>query len=1606
MSPYSEKVATRIEIWRRKLIDLSRRNRLLNFRPTKASTVEIVDEIPQQILRQLVDGEVFEFDPIPDEDDSENLLELSDEEAPDADPRWKKRGVEFRKTNGEELESHYTDNHLQTPHYEKRLDKNLLQIYRLAESSMEEQGVNTLFLALGMLEWYESRDSDVVNRAPVLLVPVNLTRKDASSPFELSLGDDEPVINPAISEKLRLDFQLELPPLPDLSEDLDFSEVFSAVKAAVNGFPRWRITNDVALGLFSFQKFLMYKDLELNADRFHSHTVIRALSGESEGGESLGLPSDIAEADLDTEMGPWDSCQVVDADSSQQRAVLAIRNGYNLVIEGPPGTGKSQTITNVIAQALSDGKKVLFVSEKMAALEVVKTRLEEVGLGGFCLELHSHKVAKRSFVSELARSLDEQISRNADGEKELRRLKEISGELRAYVVALHEPFGVLGWSPFRALARLAELEDLADIKVRVDGIETCDADDFDSLLIGLRDLQAILEETGNPATHPLRGLGIKKAGRLERAEFQEALEQASSDVLDLIELADVFCDSLGFASAETLGDVELSLQAAGVVGRSPGSEMDVLQNPGWNSMSGDVTALLETGRRYATIKSEVLKCFTEPVLQTNIGPEIDALETFSHSFGRFFKPEFWRVRKYLRSFRRPGYKPNGAAGFLVDLRLAHECREKREFIDGCSEHARSLFGRRWKGPESDWSDLESFADWVVELRTYALKEVLTQKGLSLVAEATTDQQQVQEWSQALEVKLAAVRASLERLTGVADAREESGVLARPATSLKALPTRLAELAAAADHLRTWASLNERLAGLKRGPASDFVTAVGGNVGHEQLAESFERQFLTQWFDLACGKRPALDQFRTNLHETRISDFRDLDRRSMQIAKEQVRAALANQRQGLLRPELQGQLQLVQREARKKSRIKPVRQLLRQGSDVIQLIKPCFMMSPLSVAQFADPNEVHFDLLVFDEASQITPADAVGAFIRADRVVVVGDSKQLPPTDFFSAQIDHPDEMDSDEEDGLFIHDDLESILAEASVTAGVPSLRLKWHYRSEDESLIRFSNEEFYSDDPLYTFPSAQPDSPEHGLHFEYVPDGVYEGGGVNGREAGAVADAVIRHIRECPDLTLGVGTFGMKQQTRILDELEQRRRMDPSIEFFFARQGERKFFVKNLENIQGDDRDVIFLSVTYGPNAAGTIRRNFGPINSENGWRRLNVITTRSKKKLVVFSSMRADEIDVSGSIASGVLQLRNYLRYAETRKYPTTKIHPADPDSPFEESVIGELRARGYETVPQVGEAGYRIDIGVIDPAQPGRFVCGIECDGASYHSAATVRDRDRLRQQVLESRGWEIHRIWSTDWFQDRSAQIERVVGLIEESKTNYQKREVSKRASEKRSTDLPSTPAPAAEEQSREPAADPVPSGIQIAIEDIPVPLYQFAEPDRVRDPEDFYTCQVSKLSDVVKRVVSVEGPIHKDELARRVAAYWGMERAGRKIAERVAGVARKMVSKGRITKDGDFYCSIVMDRPPVRSRDIDGVNFQAEHVSEAEAAEAVRLLLKHRSPILPDELPRQVARVLGYKRAGAKIQELIATAVQHLVERGELEAGGMGLRLTVDGAQQD
>ncbi len=462
----------------------------------------------------------------------------------------------------------------------------------------------------------------------------------------------------------------------------------------------------------------------------------------------------------------------------------------------------------------------------------------------------------------------------------------------------------------------------------------------------------------------------------------------------------------------------------------------------------------------------------------------------------------------------------------------------------------------------------------------------------------------------------------------------------------------------------------------------------------------------------------------------------------------------------------GKCAIVNQEIAKKRRHKPIRQLLKETGAAVQAIKPVFMMSPISVAQYLEPGGITFDLLLVDEASQISPVDALGAMARARQVVVVGDSKQLPPTRFFNKMLD--DDESPDDEESAFNAANLESILG-LCVSQGLPQRMLRWHYRSRHHSLIAVSNREFYGSH-LFVVPSPTTMTATSGLHFRFVKDGVFDRGETrtNRVEAAEIARAVIDHARNFPRKTLGVGAFSVSQRDAIRDELELLLRQETGLDEFFASGRPEPFFVKNLENIQGDERDVIFISVGYARDASGYMAMNFGPLSVEGGERRLNVLISRARERCEVFSSITADDIDLQGAKSRGAAVFKTFLRFAATGILDDPQPTGRDSDSEFERQVAEALEDLGHEVHRQVGTSGFIIDLAVVDPGCPGRYLLGIECDGATYQSARSARDRDRLRESVLRDRGWRIHRVWSTDWFHWPDEQLRKLVKAIDEAR----------------------------------------------------------------------------------------------------------------------------------------------------------------------------------------------------------------------------------------------
>ncbi|MFP5111379.1 DUF4011 domain-containing protein [Bacillaceae bacterium C204] len=525
-----------------------------------------------------------------------------------------------------------------------------------------------------------------------------------------------------------------------------------------------------------------------------------------------------------------------------------------------------------------------------------------------------------------------------------------------------------------------------------------------------------------------------------------------------------------------------------------------------------------------------------------------------------------------------------------------------------------------------------------------------------------------------------------------------------------------------------------------------------------FVQLFQKRFYRKWLDQIYQDEEILYDFdaeRANgtILEFRESDLKSLDQNAMRVQeileqkrKHAIDSLTYRREQGVLLHEIG-----------KKKRHLAIRKLLSQTSALALEVKPCFLMSPLSVSQYLDANDIAFDVVIFDEASQIFPEDAIGSIIRASQVIIVGDNKQLPPTDFFKAG-GVGEEFEDEKEV------DYESILDECMYV--LENMRLRWHYRSRHESLISFSNTAFYSNS-LITFPSSE-HGDELGVKFVHVPDGLYDRGGTrsNLREAEVTAKLVFEHFHHHPNRSLGVIAFSDAQATEIRDQIDRMRRNDHSMERFFKEGKQDEFFVKSLENVQGDERDVIFFSVGYGKAPDGSLHMNFGPLSKNGGERRLNVAITRAKYHVKLISSLLPQDIPLERTQSIGVHRLRDYMEMAMNGHLPvytpsnTVKIY----DSPFEEDVYDVLVDMGYEVHTQVGASGYKIDLAVVDPRKPNSYLCAIECDGKTYHSSKVARDRDRLRQQVLENLGWKIHRIWSQEWFKKRNFEITRLKNLL--------------------------------------------------------------------------------------------------------------------------------------------------------------------------------------------------------------------------------------------------
>ncbi|HEX5053006.1 MAG TPA: DUF3320 domain-containing protein [Planctomycetota bacterium] len=1585
----------RLEHWKSKLLDLTMFNRLLNFVETKKTVrlcphdLEVLEDRLQQAGRMRVHARPAIGKPGADPRD----LALAEQRS----------GVDVMR---EYLRDELRAGRLRAEHEAEDLDARLVEIFRHARTSLEESGANTLYLALGFLEWYESPQSSKPRRAPLLLLPLVIERLSVQDGFRFLLDDAEPRLNQTLLQMLQRDFDLrvglgELPPEDEAG--VDVRAVFDAFRTAVLAMPRWEVKADAHIGFFSFTKYLMWLDLAARDDLMQS-PVLRHLVERPGAGYAQEVP-EVPRDELD-DLDPSEVYCPKDADSSQLAAVLAGAEGRTFVLEGPPGTGKSQTITNLIAQALANGKRVLFVAEKRAALEVVQRRLDDVGLGAFCLELHSSKSGPKAVLAQLARALDLGARREpAEWQRIAGELQHERQGLNEFVQALHRR-REHDFSVFSAMSRLVALREAST--VAMPSMRCTDAADVAAARKAVDALAAAAAALGVPEQETWWGVRrtdwtpalarnvVPPAQRLQRAS--ETLRGAVLPVAEAFALDRVWGEN-GPGRAQLASLLELAR-----LFRAPSLPPAALVRlADWNTVEPRLRQLLATGRRRDELWAPLAARWRRELL----GLDLDRLHATSRTAAAsFFVLRWWRLRGPRAELAAVSTAPRlgSAAAIAADLELALRVRTEERALAAAADRA-AVFGPAWRDGLADWAELEAWLGWVHDVRQLLLKIVpgSTSPDPAVLAAVASQLDGLHAGSEVLPPRLGELRLAHDEFVVARDAIAALLVLdVDAAFGGEAAPGHLANVygrtqrwLAEVPRLREHCAYEAAASAAAEHGAGELIAAhAAGALRTEQLQPTFERTLLETWLDEVHRREPSLATFRGREHARSIAKFAALDREAIRLAAEVVLARLCARLPQVRDTQVaSSELGLLERELKKQRRHKPVRRLFAEAPGLIARLAPCMLMSPLSVAQFLGRAGTRFDLVLFDEASQIPMWDAVGAIGRGRSVVVVGDSHQLPPTTFFQRQA-QDDEPGPDD-----VPEDLESVLDECGA-AGLPRQHLDWHYRSRHESLIAFSNSHYYQN-RLLTFPAPQQEAGELGVRCVLVA-GVYDRAGSqqNRIEAEALVDEVVSRLRDPvrSRSSLGIVTFSRAQQVLIEDLLDRARSRHPEIEPAFGAIAE-PVFVKNLENVQGDERDSILFSICYGPDAAGKIHENYGPLNLQGGERRLNVAVTRARRELVVFTSVRPEQV-ATRTAATGAKHLRTFLDYAMRGQAALAAAVAVDPsgevESPFEAAVREALVARGHTVHAQVGCSGYRIDLAVLDPDADGCYLLGIECDGATYHSAATARDRDRLRAAVLQGLGWRLHRIWSTDFWQDPDGEIERVEAAIAEAKLAVDAARAAAPAGPGAAppAQLPTdasagepTTAAATDESEPEPT-EPAPPPAATLPDDPDGPR-PYSEHNLAPHgtPEEFAEATaLAALRAQAESVLAVASPLAFDRFARAIAAAWGIQRVTERVRERL----RQALPVGAVEVDGVLWAR-AGDVEAFRGFRVPAGGAEASRAAEelplVEVRNAMAWLLRQHQALAGDDLAREAARRFGIARLGNVVREVMQRALERLVADG-------------------
>ncbi len=1494
------RAASKDKNWERRLLDLSLKNNLLAFR-FRRDTIHLLTYDAAAFLEKINDREKLTIhanaNPI------EGALYFG--------------GGQKLKTLAELIDIELGQGIVRAYSRTDALLESATTLIRKARTTQEEVGANTLFMAIGFLKWKTS-DEKEFKYAPLVLMPINM-KKTKTQGIEVELSDEFQV-NTTLLEFLKVEFGIDVRGIEGAS--LTPSEILAVIRAKTANMKGWLVHDDIYIAQFTFARYAMWADVRTNMPVYKNNALIASLlSNTNKLGENK--LSGVDEDDSD----PEEILTPLACDSSQYAAISESAKGTTFVLHGPPGTGKSQTITNMIANAVNSGKRVLFVAEKQAALQVVKKRLDEIGIGEFCLELHSGKSAQKS---EIVRSIENTLALKddyAEGEKftaDAHKIVDDRKRLKAPLAALHKKrrLGVSVYEGILYYLQNKNAPELVNIESTFyDGLTAKKLADFESMLLTA---QAAAKECGGVYRSPFTGVNLSACDEKIQASVLCAAEVVLAELRHLKNYLGLFLDTFNQKiSAFTSKKLESLVEICTVL------KEDRLKNF-FSCDESDFYVFFNANLRY---DAEVRNWFKRFRSLPDLGKLADSIESEIDNWGENYRSS--RVLlAVIKRINRCARIPMAESEELEWIKRAYEIEQARQKILGFTNLSSAFLGL---GGTINDKKREEYMQPIYSLHASCAAVFMDYNGdaFNSVCARAADGYLKPLLTGFITAAVSFVKAC-DHFNAVIKCDKnivgEDDLFDYYNSKCSALIDNIDMLPAWCMYKATAKKLND--SGLT------FITDAmeSGQISGEKILSAFRKNVYRNFIQTNIPADENLSSFSAALLDETARDFSQVLDEFAVLTRHRIRHDLiarlpSSETEGPLALELMA----FNRQVKGNMRGFNLRGLFTDFPELLKVVAPCLLMSPSTVSQYLPADPGLFDMVIFDEASQMPTCEAVPSLARAKSAVIVGDPKQMPPTSFFV-------NMDTDDEN--LEAEDLESVLDDC-LALGIPEKHLNWHYRSKHESLIAFSNIMYYSS-RLCTFPS--PDAMDSRVKLHFVEGGVYERGAskINRLEAEELVNAVIARLKDPARRrsSIGVVTFSTPQQVYIEKLLSKRITAAGLEEAAYER--DEPLFVKNLENVQGDERDVILFSVCYGPDAAGRISLNFGPLNQLGGWRRLNVAVSRAREEMIIFSSMRYSMIDLSRTTSRGVAGLKAFLEFAE--KGRTTLAQPSD-EMRINKTGIGryiaaELAPYGYECRTDVGVSDFKIDVAVVDPKNKHNFILAILCDGTTDFS---VKDRSVMQVQTLKRNNWNVIRLYSINFFNNPKREIKKIKEYLDKL-TSTQKVTANTYKKSYRFAKV--------EEAALEPAA------------------ILGGEND-------------GEIIKVIRAVVSAEEPISSQFLTKRVLSLFGITKYGTKLENKICSLASACSFKSVQMLGNTYYYKtdkyVGYDRyrvesdTQVRTSDTDFTPF--------DVISLIKAILLDKVSMYADELTQSVVKQLGVPRASDKMTAFVNACIDEGVGAG-------------------